>query len=218
MLQVTKLVRRASRWFVRRYRENLDIEFLIETYQPSVEKVSALLPHALVGVRKDLFDTFHTELLKDGVPETLATKIAISDSLFAALDIIEEASTKQISLKDIVPLYYALGDKLSLGWLRYEIRRQRNETHWEGLAMAGILDDIDAVQCVLAANVLRGKSKMKTAEERIESWSIKNDRFVQRWLNMINSIRSTAKLAPAMLYVGLRELQDLAITCAQRDV
>jgi glutamate dehydrogenase len=217
MIAVSKLVRRSSRWFIKRCRENLNIDQLIKTYKPDFDQVLQLFPATLSGERKQYFIDLQAEFKAAGVPKELAAQVASCDVMFSALDIIEEAKESQLPLKDMLKAYFDIGEKLQLSWLRHQIHKQKNENHWEGLALAGILDDLDHIQRKLASGALLHSAKGITMETKIKHWCASYERLVTRWEKMIVNMRTNNAISSVMLFVGLRELTDLLQTC-NRDM
>jgi glutamate dehydrogenase len=208
MVSLTKMVRRASRWLIRRYRTNLNIGNIVKTYKVNIQKVATLLPITLLDLRKEKFERVRNELLQADVPEILAQQIASCDALYSAMDIVEATRITKLTLQKVCDAYYFVGQALHLNWLRYQIREQKNETLWEGLALAAIFDDIDLMQRNLAINVLSNKAKNLSASFVV--WQQTNNHLYQRWLKMINTMRATNVVSATILYVGLHELSELA--------
>ena len=210
MLLGSRIVRRSSRWLIRKYRENLTINEMISMYKPSVQKILRGLSAMLIGERKAYYEDFCTRFRENNVPESLIIKLALFDVMFSALDIIDAAIEHDLSLTELLRFYFEMGQYLNLSWLRYQIRKQKNETHWEGLALAGIFDDIDSVQTQLTVNAIQHGVKSHSVEQRVEEWANANNRLTNRWTKLINSMRASQSISPVMLFVGLRELNDLA--------
>ncbi|MSP53525.1 MAG: NAD-glutamate dehydrogenase [Gammaproteobacteria bacterium] len=208
MVSLTKLVRRASRWLIRRYRTNLNISTISKTYKANIQKISQLLPDTLIDLRKDKFERIRNELLQAGVPQVLALQIASCDALYSAMDIVEAARSTKLSLQKVADAYDFVGYELHLNWLRYQMREQKNETLWEGLALAAIFDDIDLIQRNIATNVLSNKAKNLMAS--FAAWQELNRPLYERWCKLINTMRAGNLVSPAILYVGLHELSELA--------
>lgn len=214
---VSKLVRRVSRWLIRHYHQNLDIESLIKHYKPVVNKLFKCLPELLQGDRKNYFMRHYEEFIEHKVPMDLARQIASCDMLFTAMEIVEASFVVNLNVKDILKAYLEVGQKLHLSWLRYQIRTQKNETHWEGLALAAIFDDIDSIQRKLAVSLLQTGGKSISLEKRYEYWSEENKLLVTRWEKLVHSMRTSNTISPVMLFVGLRELSDLARACSHKN-
>lgn len=210
MVSLTKLVRRASRWLIRRYRTNLNITALIKCYKADVQKIAQLLPDPLLDVRKEKYERVRNELIQANVPEQLALQIASCDALYSAMDIVEAARTTKLSLQKVADAYYFVGQELHLNWLRYQVREEKNETLWEGLALAAIIDDIDLIQRNIAVNVLSNKAKNLAASFAL--WQAANSLLYQRWCKLITTMRAGNSVSATILYVGLHELAELAQT------
>lgn len=213
LLLVSKLIRRVSRWLIRQYRNDLDIEMLITRYKAGVGKLIRALPDLIQGDRREHFINHYEEFVENNVPMTLARTIASCDMLFTAMEVVEASYQTDISIREIMRAYLEVGQRLNLSWLRYEIRMQRNETHWEGLAMAAIFDDIDAIQRRLAVSLLYSKGKSQSLEKQFENWRAVNTQLVIRWEKLVSSMRGSNSISPVMLFVGLRELAELAQAC-----
>ena len=216
LVLVSKLVRRVSRWLIRHYHEDLDIEYLIKHYKPVVSKLFQSLPELLQGDRKNYFMRHYEYFIESKVPIDLARQIASCDMMFTAMEVVEASFVDDLNAKDILKSYLEVGQRLHLSWLRYQIRTQKNETHWEGLALAAIFDDIDSIQRKLAVSILQTGSKSTPLEKRYEAWLEQNQLIVNRWEKLVQSMRTSKTISPVMLFVGLRELTDLSRACSHK--
>ena len=216
MILVIKLIRRATRWFIRRYHQDLDIVMLLKTYKDNVNKASKMLPMILSGERKEHFDKAVLKFVEAGVPQELAVQVASTDPLFSLLDILDHTQGKNPDLKQNLSVYYALSEELKLSWLRYQIRHQKIEIYWDDLALVGVLDDVDRLQAELMTSVLSYSGK--TQVEKMEVWRQVNQRLLSRWLKTIIEVRKNMNLSMVMLFVVLHDLIDFSNACAsQKD-
>ncbi len=76
MTDVVRLVRRATRWIVRNRRLGIDIKECIHHFKSKVDELYVLLPKLLIGVEIDRFEQVTKELVKQGVQQTLALRVA----------------------------------------------------------------------------------------------------------------------------------------------
>lgn len=215
LLLVSKLVRRVSRWIIRNYHNDLNIEEIIKRYKTEIGKLFKIMPELLQGDRKKHFVKTYEEFISAKVPMELARQIASCDMLFTSMEVVEASHVTNLPTKDIMKAYLDVGQRLNLSWLRYQIRKQKNETHWEGLAMAAIFDDIDSIQRKLAISVMQSKGKTLSFEKQYENWEQQNKLLVTRWEKLVNNMRSSNAISPVMLFVGLRELTELARSCSK---
>jgi len=221
MLRLTRLIRHATRWFLRNRRTRLDIATTCEQFAPGVAKIAE---HALaLNTKADskYFDELAKGYIKQGVPHDLAWQIALSDSLYSSLEIIEGANNNEFDLLEVAKTYYHLGDKLDLSWFRDQIVNYTADSYWDALAREALRDDLDIQQCNLAVGLLRlPESKVNTAEgeqtpTRYDVWTEKHNMLIQRWNFVLADLRSQESLDYVMFFVAIRELLDLAQTTMQ---
>src|SRR6266513_1205672 len=85
------LILRATLWFLRNRSHLADLSRSIEHFRAGAKRVAALFPQVLPDAEQTAFNTAASRLEKEGVPRELATRIAATDALFNALDIVEVA-------------------------------------------------------------------------------------------------------------------------------
>jgi glutamate dehydrogenase len=215
LLLVSKLVRRASRWLIRHYHEDLSIDKLIKRYKPGVDKLFGIVPGIIQGERKEFFLETYDEFIGADVPAELAQKVASCDVMFTAMEVIEGANKTKANANALMEIYLEIGQQLKLSWLRYQIRKQKNETHWEGLALAAIFDDIDSIQRQIALSVIKMKRKGQSMDKQIQVWRDDNQHMLIKWDKLLHNMQTSKSISPVMLFVGLRELNDFAQACSR---
>lgn len=213
MLSIYYLIRRATRWFLRNRKPNIEIVPTIETFEKPITKLVKLLPQLLDGPDKEAFDIAIAYLVEQGVPEVIATNVASCNTLFTSLDIVEASHKYHLELTEVAKTYYLLGNRLELNWLRELMTIYTVENQWDELARAGFRDDLDRVQRKLAARVLsmKGKDiKAKNLEDRIDHWINRHQFFVDRWQKLLADIKSSDIASFVAYSIVLRELFDFA--------
>lgn len=211
MLQIYYLIRRATRWFLRNRKPNIDIQKTIDDFAPSINELTKHLPQLLDGPDKETYDMAVNYLIEQHVPEKLAKSIASCNTLFTSLDIVEAAQKYELNLTDVAKTYYLLGNRLELNWLRELMNTYIVENQWDELARAGFRDDLDRVQRKLSARVLTMKAKEqkeKSIQDRIELWIHRYQFFVDRWDKLLADIKSSDIVGFVTYSVVLRELFD----------
>lgn len=213
MLQIYYLIRRATRWFVRNRKSNIDIQKTIDDFAPAISGLIKHLPQLLDGPDQLAFDASIHYLIDQGVPEKLAKSVAGCNTLFTSLDIVEAVQKYELDLPETAKAYYLLGNRLELNWLRELMNSYVVENQWDELARAGFRDDLDRVQRKLSARVLsmKGKDiKNKTIEERIEIWINRYQFLIERWQKLLADIKASDTFGFVTYSVVLRELFDFA--------
>jgi glutamate dehydrogenase len=132
--------------------------------------------------------------------------------MFPALDITDVANANGESLDTTAAVYFALGDRLKLHWLRRHIEALPRDNRWRTLARSALRDDIFNQQAALTAEVLRNTPQDEPADDRIEAWKETNEGSVHRTLQVLTDINSSGIFDLSTLSVALREIRNLITT------
>jgi glutamate dehydrogenase len=213
MLQIYYLIRRGTRWFLRNFKPEIDIQNTIDNFSTPIAELKKQMPKLLSETDKELLDTAIQTLVNEGVPEPLAKCLAINDTLFTSLDIVEAARKSDFGIAEMAHVYYSLSNLLELNWLREQMSAYPMENQWDELARSSYRDDLDNVQRKLSISVLKLKiKKKKTLEECVDAWLEENKAVIDRWHSLLADIRSSSNVGFVTYSVILRELFDFAQT------
>jgi glutamate dehydrogenase len=209
LLEARRLVERATRWLLRNRRRPLDIAAEVERFAAGARALSEALPEILVEDERASWDEHVGGLMAALVPEPLAARVASTAALFAALDVVEVASATGRPVDDVAALYFLLGGRLHLHWLRDQIATLPRSNRWEAMARAALRDDLFSLHAELTADVLREGPTEGTAASRLDAWMAANATPVGRCLEILGDIRTTSTYDLTTLPVALRELRTL---------
>lgn len=213
MLQIYYLIRRATRWFLRARKPDIDIQQTIQDFAQPIAELMQQLPDILGEYDKEMLGAEIKSLVEQGAPANLARRTASCNILFTSLDIVEAARKNDLSITDVAKTYYSLGTHLELNWLREQMNSHSMENQWDELARSGFRDDLDRIQRKLSVSVLTLKTKKlkeRPIEERIEAWLKKHNLIMNRWQNLLAEIKSSNNVGFITYSVVLRELSDVA--------
>lgn len=213
MLSFYYLIRRATRWFLRNRKSNLDIQQTIADFEGPLAEIAKHLPQLLDGVGKETYDTTIKNFVEQGVPEKLAKTIAGTNAMFTSLDIVEAAKKNDMNITDMAKTFYLLGDRLELNYIRELMDAYTMENQWDELARAGYRDDLDRVQRKLSIKMLAMKSKDATdkkIEDRVDTWINRHQFLMHRWQKLIADVKSSDVIGFVTYSVVLRELFDFS--------
>jgi glutamate dehydrogenase len=208
--ELIRLVRRASYWFVRQHRQDLDVAACINRYRPGVESLATRMGDLVQGSRRRVWEERRQQLVTSGVPGSLAEMIAGADSLFSLLGIIQVAEQAAQPVDEVAKVYFALGDRLDLHWFGQQIRGFDARSHWQTLACESYLDDLSTQQRALTARSLQHDGEAQDAIVRVSGWLDQHPLLVRRWQSMLGELRSTKVRDCAIFSVALRELLELS--------
>jgi len=214
---VSRLIRRATRWFLRNNRAGVNITQITERFQPGVNAIVDSLSLVLKGERKEAWEKQHQKYLDAGVPEDLATFIAGADSMLSVLGIIQAAEITESPVQEVAATYFVIGTYLDLYWFLQEVEALAIDNHWQALAREAYRDDLDWQQRTLTVGALQIQMEAVSIEDRINAWSTRHIELISRWKKMISEFRSTELKEISMYGVALRELMDLAQATLHND-
>jgi glutamate dehydrogenase len=211
MRQVNRLIRRATRWFIYNYKEQLaDILGMASRFKLSIASLHEKLPQLVVGEEKEQWEKSVQGLQDAGVPEAVAKRIASIDHEYALLDITEAAQKNNLSLSKVAELYFMVNDRFEFTWLRSQIMKQNIETLWDTLGRVVLLDDLDIEQRHLTVSILQCVvDKQGDNKTCLEQWESDNPVFLKRWKRLLADLRSTSELKLMMFSVVVRELVSM---------
>ncbi|WP_288129816.1 NAD-glutamate dehydrogenase [Microbulbifer sp.] len=211
-------VRRATRWFVRNRRVDLDPAQERDLFQDPVQRVIRALPEVLSGEPLREWKKRHDLLLEHQVPEQLALLAASPTYLFSALGISQSARIADRPVEEVAEMYFALADKLGLYWFGNQIIELPVETFWQAQARESSMDDLDSQLSKLAIHILRlaGEDGLDV-DGAVTHWSGIMAQPIQRWDSLLKELKSAPQGDFAMLTVALRELMYLANATADQE-
>jgi glutamate dehydrogenase len=209
MIEGRRLVRHATVWLLRNRRQPLNIAATVSYFAPGIIALANGISELLVSSDHVRLKKTAKRLVNAGVPEELANRVASLNAMFSALDIVEVSSTTGLTIEDVAAVYFMLGERLELNWLRDQIVALPAENHWQGLAKAALYDELYSQQRALAAEVLQMSPKIMSAETRIEQWFTQNHALVEHCLQVLTDLKTSGTIELAMLSVALREIRSL---------
>lgn len=209
MASLMRLIRRASRWFLRNRRRELNIAEEVERFRDRAAAINAKLSDLLAGAGKQAWQTHYEQLIEAHVPEELASTIAGANNMFSALSIIEGAEQTDRTPEDVAATYYQVGCNLDLEWFLEQLNRVSVQSHWQALARETYRDDLDWQQRTLTASIINTLPE-GDINARMNMWLAKNEAMVARWRHTVDEFKESDINDFAVFAVALRELLDLA--------
>ncbi|MGQ4275895.1 NAD-glutamate dehydrogenase [Pseudidiomarina sp. E22-M8] len=214
LFQVRRVVRRATRWFLRhRKPEHMTIQQRLDFYQGAFNDLRKnvldyLVPDERAGIEKEI-----ERLTNAGVPDKLAYQIGTLSTLFSALDIADIVHETDRKVKSVALAYFHLGARVSLHWFLEQINTQPVDNHWQALARAAFREELDWQQRSLTMSMLNSGDAKVEGLDVLDVWMKENQAYVDRWLHMLADFRTTKSHEFAKFSVALRELMLLNHNC-----
>ncbi|HTC81033.1 MAG TPA: NAD-glutamate dehydrogenase domain-containing protein, partial [Acidimicrobiia bacterium] len=218
MLPIRRLAERASRWLVRHGPKPLDVAAAMGAFGPGAARLAGLLPALLSAADREAGEVKAAGWVEAGAGKDLAARVAALDALVPALDVVQVAGDGQ-ALGDVAAVYFALGTRLELDWVRDRIAALPRDDRWQALARSALGDDYARERAALTAEVLRGArgtggapptTAAGAATDSLEAWTARHRPAIDRFLLVIDDIRAGAAPDLATLSVAMREARALS--------
>ncbi|MFC3607083.1 NAD-glutamate dehydrogenase [Stutzerimonas tarimensis] len=210
MDELTRMGRRATRWFLRNRRYDLNPAREVAHFGPRVAALGLKLDELLEGVTRQHWQERYLRYAEAGVPELLARMVAGTAHLYTLLPIVEAADQTGQAEERVAAGYFAVGGALDLNWYLQQITNLSVENNWQALAREGFRDDLDANQRAITVSVLNmGSGPM---EQHLAQWIVQRPGLTERWRYLLSCLAAAPAGDYALHSVASRELQDLALS------
>ena len=208
-LEMRTLVERASRWLVTNRRPPLDSQGTVEFFSQPVQRAMAVLPELMTGRELTAFQERRDGLVEQGVPEDLASRVAVLNPAYTLLGIVEIADREDLDPSDVARLHFALGERLGLPAVVQRILALPREDRWQTMARGALRDDLYAVHIQLTAQVLLATSPDDSIPARVAGWEDDDSVVVGRAVATLEEICADDSADLARMSVGLRVVRGL---------
>jgi glutamate dehydrogenase len=208
-VEMRTLVERASRWLVTNRRPPLDSRATVDYFTGSVQRVMAQLPDLMSGREQTAFVDRRDALIARGVPEELATRVAVFPPAYMLLGIIEIANGENLDPEQVARLHFALGERLGLPALVGRILALPRKDRWQTMARAALRDDLHSVHAQLTRKVLLETSSEDSIPARVAAWEDSDSERVSRAAATLEEICADEVADLARVSVGLRVVRGL---------
>ncbi|HVS02173.1 MAG TPA: NAD-glutamate dehydrogenase [Thermoanaerobaculia bacterium] len=210
LLAASRLTEHVTLWFLRRCERPLEVSKVVAVFRPALRQLSRDLEPLLPGGARRELRRRAREYTREGVPEKLALQVAALRDLAAGVDIVRLAVDSGNDVERVARIYFALGERFGLEWLRGAAARLKAETAWQQSAVEMLQDDLYLHQSAITRQALAGEGADTPWRRAIEAWTEAHLPAVQRTLRLVEELRGAADVDLAMLTVADHQLQQLA--------
>ena len=202
---VNSFIEHSCRWFLQNTPQPMNMQAVMECYADGVKRFEDEAEELMTDTLRKAFDKSRDQLVSQGVPKSLATRMAKLETLSSACDIIDIAKASKLSIEQAGKLYFELGATLKLGWLRRSARELTAENYWQQLAIKSLVLELYQAQRRFTLEVI--KRYGKNPAEANDAWSEAAANQLGRYQNFIEELRTQQSLDYPMLIVALRQVQ-----------
>ena len=203
LLRMSTIIRRVTRWILRRHGGEIDVRTLVDRYQSGMSELTLGLPKWLSGAPLEHFDRYRQTWIEQGVPEDLAAYLASAPSLTTGPAVIEAALETGQSIKAVTGLYLAVGEHLGFQRFASCVNGLSVTSSWEARARDGFRDDLDRAYHALASKISVGR---KSPDAQVQAWMAERPHTMDQWQELVQAAAEAGNRAYPVMTVAGREL------------
>ena len=204
---VNQLINRATLFFLRNVPQPIQIGKSIETFAVGVNVLSRKLDQVLPNEVTSRVDFRVDRYVAAGIPRSLANRVAYLLLMVSAGDIIRAAGACNLGVEQVARLYFNVGERFGLGWLRYGAERLPADTHWQKLAAESVIEELYAHQRGITLRIV---NSMNGERDAFAAWAKENAASMTQTRQMLNELESAEQVDLSMLAVASRHLSTVA--------
>lgn len=202
-LRMWDLVRHATRWFLNLPGAGLNIEALVARYANGINELSDAAQALLPELERQQVRELTARFLEAGFPQGLAEQVAALHLMTYALDVVEEAAQRHLSIREVLEAYFAVDRELDLAWLRSKVEELPTSGHWDANARGHLRTDLQSQHRQLTGQALANHS------EGLQHWLNTHGERIQRTRALIDEMRSQGVVDFPSMTVAIRSLAQL---------
>ncbi|MEO0615299.1 MAG: NAD-glutamate dehydrogenase [Pseudomonadota bacterium] len=207
MFEVARKLRHACYWLLRTY----DAEFphdLVDTLEAPLQRVLKDLPELMTKHGRERLKALHQQHARMGVSTRLAARVSALTYITDALEIVRLAEQRQCDTHTIAAVYFGLGKRVQLDWLRQSIDELAVEGRWQARARGTLRDSAMRAQRDLTSRV-HSLNQCEAREASIDDLVASDAAGFERMLQLVDQMRENADPDFATLTVAVDEFTQL---------
>ena len=207
IFQISRMMRRAVYWFLQRYPERLDIVPMVERFRPGVGQVAESLSK-VVGGSERRFDRDVEQFEQSGLPRPTAKQVASLKVMTQILEIAQLADARGLEPRALAHLYFRVGFKLRLDWIREQIEALKADGRWQALARAQLRERLVREHRAVLMQILEGHGNDQL-DAALADWITRAAPRIARVQTVLDEMKAAGQCDFATLSVALREVERL---------
>ncbi len=208
---INKLLERGVVWLLR-HQQKITISTAIIKYGAIIKQLYEILDDILASASQDSFNKKIKRYTDANVPVDLSRKIAAMDPLASAFDIAEIASQSDLNIKIIACIYFEVGTRFDLKWLRSKVAGSNVDSYWQKLSLKTILEDLYKYQMKIAKHVVDFNCINKDScpiAKSLDYWIKHHGFMVQRYDGFVSELKEQVNPDLSMFVVALNRVRAL---------
>ncbi|WP_151524299.1 NAD-glutamate dehydrogenase [Serinicoccus kebangsaanensis] len=215
LLEVRRLLDRATRWFLNNRSLSTGMDEEIERFASPVQSLVPKLGELLQGDERERWAQRAQWARDQGIPEDLAELYASLLDSYSLLDVAELAGEIDRDVDEVAEVYFGVSEAFRIDDLLTHVSHLPREDRWSSLARGALRDDLYGVMRGLTRTVVeRTDSAGEAADEadslaRVRDWMGENRDALVRTSQVLRTVSGMSEPDLAPLSVALRTLRGL---------
>jgi glutamate dehydrogenase len=210
LIATVRLCERAVPWFLQFGNQPLEVGAEAALYAPGVKLLTDHLEAVLSPSEAAARTARLATLTQQGISELIAIELANVGYLGAALDVVRIARHRGVEVPKAAEVYFALGQRFGIEWLRLQARTLTGANYWQNEAIEAIAQDLNTLQAEIASNVLETSRPDENGREAVAGWVDRHAALAGRIDVLLAEIRAAPSTDLAMIGLATRRLRTLA--------
>jgi glutamate dehydrogenase len=208
-LNLMRLGRRATRWFLRHHQSLDNAQDLVEHVRPCIDALRAQQRKVLGEQAWKNWQTEVARYVDAGCPRDVAENCVGAQNTVAALHIIEASEETGIDVIRTAEVYALVGGALEFGWITDHLNKVEPQTHWQAMERDALLDEFMTQRGSLTSDALKHIGEEKSVSEGVENWLAEHRELVESWHQVIEGAQRSGVQDFALYSMTSRKLGDL---------
>ena len=209
-LSANKLLERSVLWLLRN-QTKANVIATVTRFRKIADELSSVLTNVLAQASRESFERKIERYCLNNVDRQLAARVAALDPIASAFDIAEISESSKFDLETIAKIYFEVGTRFSLKWLRSRLSKSVIDNYWQNLSAKTIMEDIYSYQMRIAKAIVDSScnDKQLCKMDSVQSWVKKMDFLVERFDNFIDELKTQSNPDLPVFVVALNRLKPL---------
>lgn len=205
--RVRRLLQRVTLWLLRYCSHPLKLNENIQFFGQDIKVLTESFNEIIDQNDHDHIEIRVSEFTAQNVPESLARTVANMSFLNSACDIIRIGHYTHLNVIEVARVFFAIGKRFSLNWLRQSARLIEVENQWQKIAISSLVEEFYAHQASITIDIMHHKENIK--EDLIQNWLDLQSEPILPIDEMIKELKSQPILDIPMLMVMNNQLKSL---------
>lgn len=205
--RVHRLLQRVTLWNLRYCAHPLKINENIQFFGQDIQRLTDSFDTIIDTNDREHLDNRVNEYTSKNVPVPLARTIVNLSFLNSACDIIRIAHYAKMDVLEVAPIFFAVGKRFKLNWLRQCARALDVQNQWEKIAVSSLVEEFYSHQAGITIDMILMKEKI--SPNLIDEWIQEHIEAVQSINEMLKDLESQAILDIPMLLVMNNQFKSI---------